>query len=564
MYSRVWPPLRAMAVKVLRGFDASSSKQGMRRLEDLLDTSQLMEDAQSWIRRPFGIGPSTIWASFTPLDAFVATGLIMPVLVLGGARCYLCRLTTGSPFSRAEYSCISLRLRVRGILGVLGYAAIMTASLPFFNITVFYEDFSHIVPEGLLCTLPVGLACLLLTLMPTDDRIVLGSCWGYLVVALAVATYLGYYGQLWLRDSLWWQGAAASSAGVAALSTTLRLWPLFRRHTPTRLRLLGLWTCCRLLLCIVGLALLLLDFINAGATLVPTAVAFGLCASCLTTALCTYHRCRAEIIFQCGQVCNSHTEREMARASIAALITGYSSVRATIIAKRRFRVLPVAGLGVADLSEDFVAEKRKEFGNSKRLPDLFPTAHLAERTRPGIFGQCDAFVSHSWQDAPAAKCVKLLEWGASVGSNATIWLDKACIDRSDVDESLACLPYFVCSCKGLLILAGPTFTSRLWCAMELVAFVYMDGNREDICVVPLDDDGDNRNSGGFFAEELMLRFSAVNAQCTFRRDREKLLAAIESGFGSLAAFDRCVHAILGGQRVVGGSRTRTRVEVAPE
>ena len=39
---------------------------------------------------------------------------------------------------------------------------------------------------------------------------------------------------------------------------------------------------------------------------------------------------------------------------------------------------------------------------------------------------------------------------------------QACIDQTSIDDSLACLPVFLAGCNQLLVLAGPTYTSRLW------------------------------------------------------------------------------------------------------
>jgi len=48
--------------------------------------------------------------------------------------------------------------------------------------------------------------------------------------------------------------------------------------------------------------------------------------------------------------------------------------------------------------------------------------------------------------------------------------DKACIDQNNIQQSLACLPVFLAGCQMLLVVAGPTYCSRLWCVMELFAF----------------------------------------------------------------------------------------------
>ena len=52
--------------------------------------------------------------------------------------------------------------------------------------------------------------------------------------------------------------------------------------------------------------------------------------------------------------------------------------------------------------------------------------------------------------------------------------DKACIDQSNIQQSLACLPVFLAGCQTLLVVAGATYCSRLWCVMELFTFVRSD------------------------------------------------------------------------------------------
>ena len=48
--------------------------------------------------------------------------------------------------------------------------------------------------------------------------------------------------------------------------------------------------------------------------------------------------------------------------------------------------------------------------------------------------------------------------------------DKACIDQNSIEQSLACLPVFLAGCQTLLVVAGTTYCSRLWCIMELFTF----------------------------------------------------------------------------------------------
>ena len=47
-------------------------------------------------------------------------------------------------------------------------------------------------------------------------------------------------------------------------------------------------------------------------------------------------------------------------------------------------------------------------------------------------------------------------------AHARLLTPKACIDQLDLDTSLACLPIFLTGCEHLLVLLGPTYTSRLW------------------------------------------------------------------------------------------------------
>ena len=45
-----------------------------------------------------------------------------------------------------------------------------------------------------------------------------------------------------------------------------------------------------------------------------------------------------------------------------------------------------------------------------------------------------------------------------------LWVDKACIDQTAIEENLASLPIFLAGCRQLLVLAGETYATRLWYA----------------------------------------------------------------------------------------------------
>ena len=44
-------------------------------------------------------------------------------------------------------------------------------------------------------------------------------------------------------------------------------------------------------------------------------------------------------------------------------------------------------------------------------------------------------------------------------------------DARSIDADLACLPVWLAGCSTLVVLFGPTWTSRLWCVLELYVFL---------------------------------------------------------------------------------------------
>ena len=118
---------------------------------------------------------------------------------------------------------------------------------------------------------------------------------------------------------------------------------------------------------------------------------------------------------------------------------------------------------------------------------------------------------------------------------------KACIDQERIEESLACLPIFLAGCNDLLILAGKTYPSRLWCVVELFVFMRMGGQRDRIVVKLLDEGGD--------LQRKLARFDANKARCFLEYDRQRLLAVIESGFGNCSPFNKLVRGIFSKKRI---------------
>ena len=90
-----------------------------------------------------------------------------------------------------------------------------------------------------------------------------------------------------------------------------------------------------------------------------------------------------------------------------------------------------------------------------------------------------------------------------------------CIDQNDIDAALACLPVFLSGCKGMLVIAGPSYTTRLWCIMEIFTYIQMTRGiaDEQIAVVPI---GEGTALEGI--KESFRSFRGEKAECVKKSD----------------------------------------------
>eukprot|EP00931_Biecheleriopsis_adriatica_P004622 TRINITY_DN106265_c0_g1_i1.p1 TRINITY_DN106265_c0_g1~~TRINITY_DN106265_c0_g1_i1.p1 ORF type:complete len:565 (+),score=84.11 TRINITY_DN106265_c0_g1_i1:72-1766(+) len=165
-------------------------------------------------------------------------------------------------------------------------------------------------------------------------------------------------------------------------------------------------------------------------------------------------------------------------------------------------------------------------------------------SQPAMLGDCDAFISHSWSDDVHVKWRTLQQWRsefkAKNGREPMVWLDKYCIDQSNVQTDLLCLPIFLNGCQELVVLCGPTYLSRLWCIVELFCFVHIGRGSEDIRLLPCYHESDDCSR----TRTAIHRFDARTCDCYEQRDKAYMLMAIKSAFGSLRGFNEAVRAIL--------------------
>ena len=111
-----------------------------------------------------------------------------------------------------------------------------------------------------------------------------------------------------------------------------------------------------------------------------------------------------------------------------------------------------------------------------------------------------------------------------------IWLDKACIDQQNVEASLAGLPVCLSGCKSMVVLAGKSYVTRLWCVLEVFTFLRIGGSMDRLQAIPINESAE--------VHSLFAAFDAQNASCYNKSDRQHLLGVIESACGDLVYFNR--------------------------
>lgn len=128
---------------------------------------------------------------------------------------------------------------------------------------------------------------------------------------------------------------------------------------------------------------------------------------------------------------------------------------------------------------------------------VVPEGSLFNFSRPLEPGEkIDFFLSHSWHDDARAKWSELVKVAASFraqrGRFPTIWLDKLCIDSSLKVDGLKVLCANVLACDKVMVLLGPTYSSRLWCVWELftvLAFQRLESALAQVMILPLVGEG---------------------------------------------------------------------------
>eukprot|EP00929_Paragymnodinium_shiwhaense_P036489 TRINITY_DN19551_c0_g1_i1.p1 TRINITY_DN19551_c0_g1~~TRINITY_DN19551_c0_g1_i1.p1 ORF type:complete len:735 (+),score=45.49 TRINITY_DN19551_c0_g1_i1:201-2405(+) len=158
---------------------------------------------------------------------------------------------------------------------------------------------------------------------------------------------------------------------------------------------------------------------------------------------------------------------------------------------------------------------------------------LYKLSEPCYLSECDAFLSHSWHDSGDKKWKALTEWCTTFsevhGRAPRLWFDKVCINQTDIQNDLQCLPIFLAGCNTLLVTCGRTYTRRLWCCVEL--FVYMkmsEGCDHDIQVSLLGESQDEEQD----LVEAWRKFDLQKCECFQENDKSRILDCIAKDSGA--------------------------------
>merc|ERR1712113_880557 len=163
------------------------------------------------------------------------------------------------------------------------------------------------------------------------------------------------------------------------------------------------------------------------------------------------------------------------------------------------------------------------------------------------FGSCDAFVSYSYYDDERAKCRALQAWGAAFVERSCreplLCVDRCCIDEERSDLDLQCIPAFLRGCRHLVGLCGPTYLSCQWCIFQIVLHVYMAGNAEEIELLLVLREGSELEDRQAIVDAFD-NFDARESRCFEPIGNQRIVAAIESVFGSLDTFITSAQSII--------------------
>lgn len=358
----------------------------------------------------------------------------------------------------------------------------------------------------------------------------------------------------WLRSTAWCIGASLGPTMVHTAWMQWFLWPeaqdAFPLMSPEYLSFVAS----------------LIHLVDVAAHLLVAIVLAELWGPAHITPLCRLHAASSLIAAakerEIQTMLGEH--RQASASTVAALLGDLSPTEVMSMAKERFRCVPLD-----QLTYDIFAS-----GGAYQQSDKSAPSSQCHLSVPVELGRCDVFVSHSWHDEPQAKWDALMDWCEEFkqrhGRSPMLWLDKVCIDQSNIEADLRCLPVFLASCRTLLVLAGSTYLTRLWCALELYVYVELHGSlkasrsitripskpeQNPISIVSL------QEYGREMSDVASLKpFDAASCQCFNAADKARILEVISRRYpGGVTAFNQAVDELLVSEQQFGTRKGRSGI-----
>ena len=350
--------------------------------------------------------------------------------------------------ARAQAAAQHLRLTVSGSLAALGFLAVGVAfgalllkAFAFWPATYYYDsDGNEYLSEWRLpfssftAFIAPGMSMMLLSLTPAD-RVLVQIMAVVLFIAISIFTLM--FGALPVafatEDNHIRRGPSYQAYNIIVFgcsSFTMAMAALLSAPTlccdgcdgcfqmGTRHKLGRLWLSLRIFFVAFGSMFLL-------AFLAPLGVAYFLDERQAGSATRLLFAVGALMCVLCAAVLRPSLRRVVHRrlgnlslqgesrsaAAIAALVGGRDSAAALQHGIKSFRALPFSKLEEVDLQTNHSTASPQSLG-------------LYERTQVATLGSVDAFLSHSWHDAPSAKWNTLTTWASALPAPPLLWLDK--------------------------------------------------------------------------------------------------------------------------------------------
>merc|ERR1712150_168276 len=84
---------------------------------------------------------------------------------------------------------------------------------------------------------------------------------------------------------------------------------------------------------------------------------------------------------------------------------------------------------------------------------------------------------------------------------------------------------------------GSTYTTRLWCIMEVFVFLKMGGSTQRVTILPIGMDDENE------AMDIFDNVDVSKCKCHLEQDRQRLLNIVKQGFASFEDFNETVRCL---------------------